>query len=432
MQQKTNSDLSRHYLPRQLRHLILQEYLSGVKTARQLSEEHGIPMSTIHKMGQRWKAKNSCSFVSTPNPFPIMSRVTRKKPVNCYPRTKPFGGTWKRLYYVWKAMRSWEISSRKIRCRPAKKIRSRTVQRLKERHTAMSLSFLCGLFGYTRQAYYKHLRRNREGSLSDTLLLERVGYYRKLMPRLGGRKLWHLLQQDGFPVSRDRLFTLLSENNLLVKRRKKYSVTTCSRHWMRKYPNLIRGFDLERPHRLWVGDITYISLKGGFAYLALITDAYSKRIVGYDLNTTLERDGALRALRMAIDQTPQQKRQGLIHHSDRGCQYCSKEYVKLLTDNGIRISMTEKGDPYENAVAERVNGILKSEWIDEECFESFQAAKERIDQIVILYNSLRPHASCDWLTPLEAELRTGKLKHHWGRKTVVRKAYVNLYQDNIF
>lgn len=105
---------------------------------------------------------------------------------------------------------------------------------------------------------------------------------------------------------------------------------------------------------------------------------------------------------------------------------------KLLTDNGIRISMTEKGDPYENAVAERVNGILKSEWIDEECFESFQAAKERIDQIVILYNSLRPHASCDWLTPLEAELRTGKLKHHWGRKTVVRKAYVNLYQDNIF
>ena len=121
MQQTTNSDLSRHYLPRQLRHLILQEYLSGVKTARQLSEEHGIPMSTIHKMGQRWKAKNSCSFVSTPNPFPIMSRVTRKKPVNCYPRTKPFGGTWKRLYYVWKAMRSWEISSRKIRCRPAKK-----------------------------------------------------------------------------------------------------------------------------------------------------------------------------------------------------------------------------------------------------------------------------------------------------------------------
>ena len=110
----------------------------------------------------------------------------------------------------------------------------------------MSLSFLCGLFGYTRQAYYKHLRRNREGSLSDTLLLERVGYYRKLMPRLGGRKLWHLLQQDGFPVSRDRLFTLLSENNLLVKRRKKYSVTTCSRHWMRKYPNLIRGFDEPR------------------------------------------------------------------------------------------------------------------------------------------------------------------------------------------
>ena len=329
-------------------------------------------------------------------------------------------------------MRSWEISSKKNTVSTPLKIRSRTVQRLKERHSnepvvsvrGCSAIPVCGpiinIYGVI-------------GRIScPTPFFGAGGCYRKLMPRLGGRKLWHLLQQDGFPVSRDRLFTLLSENNLLVKRRKKYSVTTCSRHWMRKYPNLIRGFDLERPHRLWVGDITYISLKGGFAYLALITDAYSKRIVGYDLNTTLERDGALRALRMAIDQTPQQKRQGLIHHSDRGCQYCSKEYVKLLTDNGIRISMTEKGDPYENAVAERVNGILKSEWIDEECFESFQAAKERIDQIVILYNSLRPHASCDWLTPLEAELRTGKLKHHWGRKTVVRKAYVNLYQDNIF
>jgi putative transposase len=106
--------------------------------------------------------------------------------------------------------------------------------------------------------------------------------------------------------------------------------------------------------------------------------------------------------------------------------------VKLLTDNGIRINMIEKGDLYENAVAERVNGILKSEWIYEECFESFQAPKERIDEIVILYNSLRPHASCDWLTPFEAEHRTGKFKHHWSRKTVIRKSYVNLYQDNIF
>ena len=197
----------------------------------------------------------------------------------------------------------------------------------------MSLSFLCGLFGYTRQAYYKHLRRNREGSLSDTLLLEQVGYYRKLMPRLGGRKLWHLLQQDGFPVSRDRLFTLLSENNLLVKRRKKYSVTTCSRHWMRKYPNLIRGFDLERPHRLWVGDITYISLKGGFAYLALITDAYSKRIVGYDLNTTLERDGALRALRMSRPEKGLQKRVNLMQqttNSDLSRHYLPRQLRHLI------------------------------------------------------------------------------------------------------
>ena len=106
--------------------------------------------------------------------------------------------------------------------------------------------------------------------------------------------------------------------------------------------------------------------------------------------------------------------------------------MKLLTDNGIRINMTEKSDLYENAVAERVNGILKSEWIYEECFERFQTPKERIDEIVIFCNSLRPHASCDWLTPFKAEHRTGKFKHHWSRKTVIRKSYVNLYQDNIF
>ena len=296
----------------------------------------------------------------------------------------------------------------------------------------MSLAFLCGLFGYTRQAYYKQLRRNAEGTLSDNILLDRVGYYRKRMPRIGGRKLWHLLQQDGFPVGRDRLFALLSENDFLIKRRKKYTVTTCSRHWMRKYPNLIRGFNFEYPHRLWVSDITYIPLKEGFAYLALITDAYSKRIVGYDLNTTLERDGAIRALKMAIDQTPPDKRKGLIHHSDRGCQYCSKEYVTLLMDNNIRISMTEKGDPYENAVAERVNGILKSEWIDDESFENFRQAQGRIDEIIHIYNSLRPHASCDWLTPMEAERRTGKLERHWCRKSVLQKTSVNSYQDNIF
>ena len=224
-------------------------------------------MSTIHKMGQRWKAKNSCSFVSTPNPYPIMSRVTSEEASELLSENKALR---RRLEEALLRLEGYEIMGDILQEEYGidllKKIRSRTVQRLKERHTAMSLSFLCGLFGYTRQAYYKHLRRNREGVLSYILLLERVGCYRKLMPRLGGRKLWHLLQQDGFPVSRDWLFTLLSENNLLVKRRKKYSVTTCSRHWMRKYPNLIRGFDLERPHRLWVGDITLYCLLESILY----------------------------------------------------------------------------------------------------------------------------------------------------------------------
>ena len=220
------------------------------------------------------------------------------------------------------------------------------------------------------------------------------------MPRLGTRKLHHMLQARAIRVSRDRLFDILRENNLLVKRRRKYNVTTNSKHWMKKYPNLIRGFKFDKPNHLWVSDITYIPIGDSHAYLSLITDAFSRKIWGYCLSQSLASEGSLKALELALSDANANLR-GLIHHSDRGIQYCCKEYVELLKTNHIRISMTENGDPYENALAERVNGILKDEWLSLEQFHSFEQAKERIGQIVKIYNEIRPHLSCGMKTPAQ-------------------------------
>jgi transposase InsO family protein len=274
------------------------------------------------------------------------------------------------------------------------------VSRLKERHAEVSLQCICELFGYSRQAYYKSLKRNDEGVLDDCRILLHVGDIRKLMPRLGTRKLHYMLQKRDIRVSRDRLFDILRENNLLVKRRKKYTVTTNSKHWMKKYPNLIRGFNFDKPNHLWVSDITYIPIRDTHAYLSLITDAFSRKILGYCLSQSLASEGSLKALQLALSDN-NTNLHGLIHHSDRGIQYCCKEYVELLKTNHIRISMTENGDPYENALAERVNGILKDEWLSLEQFSSFQQAKNRISQVIKIYNELRPHLSCGMKTPTQ-------------------------------
>jgi transposase InsO family protein len=278
------------------------------------------------------------------------------------------------------------------------------------------LRTVCGLFGYTRQAYYKQLKSASRHLLEEEVLLDMIKNYRKQMPRIGGTKLHYLINQSGYGIGRKALYDLLRNNKLLVRRRKKHAVTTDSRHWMRKWPNLIRGFDFYKPNLLWVSDITYININGGFAYLSLITDAYSRKITGYNLSPTLESEGNISALCMAIENTPENNRIGLIHHSDRGAQYCCKEYIKILKNNNIRISMTENGDPYENALAERVNGILKSEWLDHEQFDNFEQANNRICQIINTYNTVRPHLSCDMLTPEQAQAKTGKLKKRWKKR----------------
>ncbi len=238
------------------------------------------------------------------------------------------------------------------------------------------------------------------------------------MPRLGGRKLQYmlapLLKQHHISIGRDKLFDLLADNALLVRRRKRRAITTDSRHPYRRYPNLVRGMEITVPERLWVSDITYLRTAEDFGYLSLVTDAYSRKIVGYCLYASLKAEGPLQALDMALGQYNGKGQ--LIHHSDRGCQYCCNLYTQRLEQNNIAISMTEKGDPYENAIAERVNGILKDEFGLDTNFSSFEQALEAVDKAVQIYNHVRPHASCNYLTPQQAHQQQGALKQRWSRR----------------
>ena len=247
------------------------------------------------------------------------------------------------------------------------------------------------------------------------LIIAEVLRYRTHQKRIGTRKLFEemetFLKAHQFKIGRDKLFDLLAERGLLVtKRKRRGPQTTFSKHRFRKYPNIIRDFIPIAPNQLWVSDITYICLNEKFAYLSLITDAYSRKIVGFYLSRDLSAKGPLQALKMALKGNPNQE--NLIHHSDRGVQYCCDAYVKLLKTNHIKISMTEHGDPLENALAERVNGILKAELL-EEVYSSFEIAQTGVATACSTYNHLRPHGSINNLKPVEAHQMEGEIKKRW-------------------
>ena len=281
----------------------------------------------------------------------------------------------------------------------------------------MSLDVLCGLFGFTRQALWKQEHATLAEGIDDTAIVSEVRLIREDLPRCGVRKLQVILDERGHGISRDKLFDILRDSGMLVRRRHYRMVTTYSKHWMKKWSNLIRGIVPSRPDEIWVSDITYVEIvndgKKEFMYLSLITDAYTHEIVGYALHDSLDTEGPLRALSMAIASRPASVLKGLIHHSDRGCQYCSAEYVRKLQENGMLISMTDKGDPYENAIAERVNGILKTEWLYDMKLTSREQASTAIDRIVYLYNNIRPHESVGNLTPAAARAASGTPKKLW-------------------
>lgn len=290
---------------------------------------------------------------------------------------------------------------------------------MKQDFPRLGIKLLCRLFGKTRHAYYDHQWRIQGEGLKDEIVLQHVIDIRKKQKKTGTLKLHFMLQealgQHGISIGRDYLFSLMRDHGLAIRKRRRKAITTNSRHWMRKYHNLIKELEINSPEQVWVSDITYIQLKKQWGYLSLVTDAYSKKIMGWAFRTDLGAQGCTDALEMALGNRlyPQKK---LIHHSDRGSQYCSKNYVDLLTDHQVAISMTENGDPYENAIAERVNGILKDEFDLYSSNENFRETIGRIKESIQTYNHLRPHASCDFLTPEQAHFREGILKKRWKPK----------------
>jgi len=277
-----------------------------------------------------------------------------------------------------------------------------------------SLTRLCLLSGYSRQAYYKRRLREEKEPLKEELIIQQLLGYRQLQPRIGGRKLFFLIipfmKLHGIEMGRDAFFSMLGKYNMLNKRHRGKPKTTDSGHWMKKHPNLIKELVPTKPDELWVSDITYLELCDRDAFLSLITDAYSRKIVGFHVSNSLKAEGCVQALQMAVGGRKQID--GLIHHSDRGSQYCCGDYVDILKDCQIDISMTQSGNPRDNAIAERVNGILKMELLDS-VFTDLDAAKDGVTKAINIYNYLRPHSSISMLTPALAHSKILKMKRMW-------------------
>ncbi|MFK7834256.1 MAG: IS3 family transposase [Winogradskyella sp.] len=265
-----------------------------------------------------------------------------------------------------------------------------------------SLTTITHCFGLKRDAYYKYKRREDKRLEIEKKVVAIVKNRRKSLPREGVRKLTKSLNNEfvkaNLKIGRDTLFNILRKHNMLTLRKKTSPRTTNSLHRFYKYKNIIKDIKVTKSNQVWVSDITYIRTIKGFCYLALITDMYSRKIVGYDISNSLELKGCVRALNKALYKAKDVKQ--LIHHSDRGTQYCSNLYTQILKRNNIGISMTQENHCYQNAMAERVNGILKDEFYLDQTFDSLQHAKKATKNAINLYNEIRLHLSLDYKTPI--------------------------------
>ena len=262
------------------------------------------------------------------------------------------------------------------------------------------------MFGVNRQVYYRRIRSVKQRKSRALKVIELVESIRIQMPKIGARKLYFLLQKElrSMNVGRDMLFRILKSNHMLITPKRSYHITTNSHHRFRKHKNLIENVVPEKPEQIWVSDITYVGNRANPMYLSLVTDAYSKRIMGHDVSNSLDVSGSIRALKMAVKKRAY-KNNKIIHHSDRGLQYCSNEYQDLLKKSNMNCSMTESYDPYANAVAERVNGILKAEFIGYKNKCSLQTMEKLINNSIAVYNERRPHFSCFYKTPKQMHLQ---------------------------
>jgi transposase InsO family protein len=271
----------------------------------------------------------------------------------------------------------------------------------------MSINKACKMLGYARSTFFEcrnneHNKAEKDKIIEEFVLTE-VRKIRAEMPRIGGKKLYYLInknpERQAYKFGRKRFFEILQMNNLLIKRRKKRVNTTDNCLWRGQYPDLIVDIIPTRPEQIWVSDITYFRTKTGFIYGHLITDAYSKKLIGFKVAKDMKATTTLLAAKMAVKNRVYQKE--LIHHSDRGLQYLSSVYTKYLKKNGIKISVTQNSSPYENAVAERINGILKDEFGFDGVFDNLKQAEKQLEKAVYIYNEKRPHWSNHFLTPNE-------------------------------
>ena len=286
---------------------------------------------------------------------------------------------------------------------------------IKEKHiTRMGVGPLCKLFGKSRQAFYARKHFFSEKEQEEIVVLELVAQVRRELPGLGGHKLYKCLYQP-------------RNNKLLIDRKRRNPKTTQSHHWFRRYPNLTKELAVTQSEQLWVADITYICIGYDFNYLSIITDAYSKQIMGYCLYPYLSNDGCIEALKMALNNRCTSN--ALIHHSDRGVQYCSYDYIDILREHKIPVSMTNDGEGYENQIAERVNGILKTEFKLHQVFKSRTDALLAVKSSINAYNNLRPHMSCDFMTPVEAHITNQPLIKRWKNS---RKRSAQIKQQTAF
>ena len=262
-----------------------------------------------------------------------------------------------------------------------------------------SVEAVCQGHGITRQAYYKRDKAWHANNTRNEAAMEIIRFERARQPRMGTRKLYkkHEAALNRLGFGRDRLFDFLRDRDMLVRPKRRWRTTTDSNHALRRYDNLLADYQLSRPNEVFASDITYLRTVSGFCYLSLVTDVFSRKIVGWDVSSRLSADGSIRALKRALGQAG--GTQGLIHHSDQGIQYCCGQYVKVLEKRKVKISMASKGNPYENAIAERVNGILKDEYYLDITFATVKEARQATRSAIMLYNDHRPHLSLNYLTP---------------------------------
>jgi putative transposase len=293
---------------------------------------------------------------------------------------------------------------------------TRTINQFKDQH-AETLRFACQVFGVDRQVYYRAVHRSRQKRDVAGQVVTMVNGVRRTLPRIGSKKLYYLLTDElkKLKVGRDKFIAILRANHLLIRPKRRFHVTTNSYHRFRKHKNRLLDLTINRPEQVWVADITYIGSNTKPCYLSLITDAYSKKVMGYFVATDLTTRSSVNALKMALKQRVN-KKLGLIHHSDRGIQYCADLYQQVLLKNNIQCSMTQDSDPYENAVAERINGILKQEFMIDTVGEDLRLIRKVVRESIEVYNQQRPHYSNHFLTPdqmhqqNQVEMRTYKAK----------------------